>query len=386
MDKIVIMINRLAINCISDNVEYPRVSKIYKLFLVSVVLSGILFALLNNHNFFDSYSSYITHIQTLLYFFLVVDFLLRVIASYNHQEIKNYAEHTHYDTLSAYLFSYYGFVDLIATIPFILSITHTHSSDLLIIMTMLTLLKLSRFSPALIVLKDVILSERDSLLAALYMMMILTFSLSTTLYFIERDINPGFATLFDSIWWAIVTLSTVGYGDVTPHTYLGKLVGGVASISGFGMFALPAGIIASGFAQEIRRLKDVITWEMVTKVPLFSDLEFGAIANIAKLLHIKRFKKNELIIKKGTRGDSMYFILKGSVIVHTDTAKITLSSGDFFGEIALVKNIARTADVYAKSTCELLELTTYDFNNFIKTREDLAKTIETVALTRYAQN
>ncbi len=288
----------------------------------------------------------------------------------------------HYNSLSGYLFSPFGIVDILSILPFFLLLFGANQ-DLFIVLSLITLLKIARFSPALLILKDVIINERKSLAAAFYLMIILTLSISTILYFVERDANPqGFNSLLDSIWWAIVTLSTVGYGDVTPITPLGKLLGGLAAITGFGMFALPAGILASGFTQEIQRLRDTTNWQMVASVPIFKDLEFGIIANIAKLLHLKRFRKNETIIKKGANGDAMYFILDGSVKVIKDNFSITLKEGDFFGEIALVKNIPRTATVVASSRCELLELTTYDFQNFIKNKPELYSKIEKVAHKR----
>lgn len=113
-------------------------------------------------------------------------------------------------------------------------------------------LKIARFSDTLSIFKDVIITERKLILASLYVMMLLTFSISTILYFVERDANPnGFSSILESMWWSIVTLATVGYGDVVPVTALGKLLGALASIIGLGMFALPAGILANGFAQEL---------------------------------------------------------------------------------------------------------------------------------------
>jgi voltage-gated potassium channel len=258
--------------------------------------------------------------------------------------------------------------------------------DLQTLFAMASLLKIARFSPALIILKDVIIYERKPLLAALYLMMILTFSLSTLLYFVERDANPeGFGSLFDAVWWAVVTLSTVGYGDIVPQTALGKIIGSVAAITGFGMFALPAGILASGFTEEIRRLKDMANWQMVVKVPIFSDLDFGAVADISKLLHIRRFRKHEVIFREGTEGDAMYFILEGTILIRKKDQNIYLKEGDFFGEISLIKKIPRTATVISKTRSELLELTRYDFQNFIRRQPALLKKIEEKAFIRHME-
>ncbi len=381
------MIKKFSINDITDEIHHPYLTKYYRILLITTVLSIVLFSLLDNApSIHESYGSLFYNLSTYLYIILFIDYLLRVIGSIKHLDMENNDEFIHYNSLFSYLFSYFGLIDFIATIPFYMFLFNINNTDLLTIISISTLLKIARFSPALLVLKDVIVSERKSLLAAFYLMMILTFSISTMLYFVERDANPeGFPTLLNSIWWAIVTLATVGYGDVVPITALGKLLGAIASISGLGMFALPAGILASGFAQEMKRLRNITNWNMVSSVPIFSNLEFGVIADITKLLHIKRFSKNELIIKEGSKGNAMYFIVEGSVLVHKKGLKVTLKKGEFFGEIALLKNIPRTANVTSKSKCELLELTTYDFQNFIRTKDDILKKIEKVARTRYEE-
>lgn len=379
------MVGKFAINCISDEINHPVITKVYRVVLTFVVLSVVLITLLDNQVFIHSkYTSLISTVQTLLFSLLFIDFIFRVIGSIARYDMENNDEVIKYNSLHAYLFSYYGVIDFISIIPFFLHIFNIDALDFKTVFSLITLLKLARFSPALIILKDVIVSERKSLLATLYLMVILTISISTILYFVERDVNPdGFGTLLDSIWWSIITLATVGYGDVVPYTALGKFLGGLAAITGFGMFALPAGILASGFATEIRRLRDITNWNMVMKVSLFSNLEFGVIADISKLLHVKRFRKNEMIIQEGAHGSSMYFIFEGSVSVNKKDLTVVLNEGEFFGEISLIKNIPRTANVIAKTRCELLELTTYDFQNLIKTKPELLKQIEEVASTRY---
>lgn len=117
-------------------------------------------------------------------------------------------------------------------------------------------------------------------------------------------------------------------------------------------------------------------------IPLFSNLKFSHIADIIKLLHVKTFKKDETIIEEGSQGDAMYFIIEGSVLVHNRSIQLQLKKGEFFGEIALLKNVPRTASVKATSRCKTLELTTDDFQTFIKAKPELIKDIEKVADSR----
>lgn len=118
------------------------------------------------------------------------------------------------------------------------------------------------------------------------------------------------------------------------------------------------------------------------KIPLLSNLKFSHITDIVKLLQIKVFQKDEIIIHEGSEGDAMYFIIEGSVLVYNKNVHVQLKEGDFFGEIALLKNVPRTATVKATNTCKTLELTTHDFQTFVKTEPELLKEIEKVADSR----
>lgn len=117
-------------------------------------------------------------------------------------------------------------------------------------------------------------------------------------------------------------------------------------------------------------------------ISLFSNLKFSHISDIINLLHVKVFQKDEIIIEEGSEGNAMYFIVEGSVLVHNKNVQIQLKEGDFFGEIALVKNVPRTATVKATDSCKTLELTTDDFQTFVKTKPELLKEIERVADSR----
>ncbi|MBU0631106.1 cyclic nucleotide-binding domain-containing protein [bacterium] len=117
-------------------------------------------------------------------------------------------------------------------------------------------------------------------------------------------------------------------------------------------------------------------------IPLLSHLEFGDVANIIQLLHLKHYKKDDVIVHEGSQGDSMFFIVDGNVLVHNKNIHVQLKEGDFFGEIALLKNTPRTATVTALKDCKVFKLTADDFQNIIKTKPDLLKEIEKVASSR----
>jgi voltage-gated potassium channel len=123
---------------------------------------------------------------------------------------------------------------------------------------MLRLFKLTRYSSAMSALLDVIQKESDALIAAVVILLMMLVFSASGIYLLESDVQPiAFGSIPDAMWWSIITLTTVGYGDVSPITPWGKFFGGLVGLIGVGMVALPAAIMASGFAENLnqRRLK-----------------------------------------------------------------------------------------------------------------------------------
>jgi voltage-gated potassium channel len=275
-------------------------------------------------------------------------------------------------------------IDLVAILPLFLGFVL--SVDTIRFLRLARLLKLLRYSAALDTLADVIKGERRVLISAGIVMLVLLVTLSSVMYYIERETQPeAFGSIPAAMWWGVVTLATVGYGDVTPHTSLGKLMGGVSAVMGLCMFALPAGILASAFAQEMKKRDFVITWTMVAKVPLFSGLNASIIADIAGLFAPKVAVPGERLVRKGDPADAMFLIVSGEVEVEVGEHPIRLKTGDFFGEIALLAKTTRTATVRAISTCQLLMLDVEDFERLLDSHPDLKETIHKVADQRMAE-
>jgi voltage-gated potassium channel len=352
-----------------------KTTSFYKYAIILITIAGTLLIAIESAKEGNRIIPHTLLIERVLFGLLALDFIFHVLEA---SKVKNFFN---------YLISFEGIIDIIAGTPFLLSFLSFENVHFIKYgFGIAAFLKIARFSDALSIFKDVIISERKSMLASLYLMFVLTFFISTILYFIEKDVNPkGFSSILESMWWSIVTLATVGYGDVVPLTILGKIIGALASVVGLGMFALPAGILANGFAQELARIKYVTSWNLVAKVPIFKDLDSGTISEIARLLVVKRFTRNEVIIKKGDRGDAMFFILDGDVdvIIKKNQEPILLKKGDFFGEIALIKDVKRTATVRANRRCETLELTTYDFKKLIRKRPEIMESVEKEGKNRF---
>ncbi len=285
-----------------------------------------------------------------------------------------------------YMVTPMAIVDFLAIAPFYLSVLFAIDLRFLRVFRLLRLLKLTRYSPAIEMLGRVLYNERRALFSALLFMLVLLVFASSLMHLIEQKAQPeAFGSIPAAMWWAVVTLTTVGYGDVSPVTPVGKLLGGFVTILGIGTFAMPAGILASGFAQEIKKHDFIVSWEVVVKVPLFGSLNASQIAEIATLLRPRITIPGEVITRKGDIGDAMYFIASGRVEVQLDPEPVELKGGDFFGEIALVEQTTRTADIVALTSCQLLALRDQDFYDLMEQNPAIRETVQRTARERREQ-
>ena len=241
--------------------------------------------------------------------------------------------------------------------------------------------------PGLRQLRRVLVLESGPLLSVLVLFLMVLFLGSVAEYFLERDVQPQtFANVPAALWWAVVTLTTTGYGDVVPITPLGRLVAAMVMISGLGVFGLWTGILATGFASETRRDNFLKTWESVSKVPFFANLGPSAIADVTHMLRTIDLPPRVTIIRKGQQGDCMYFIATGGVEVDLPGKKVQLGEGAFFGEMALLGNTLRGANVTTARLSKLLVLDLVDFRLLMARHPDLAETIDAEAKRRALEN
>src|SRR5205085_2593692 len=147
-------------------------------------------------------------------------------------------------------------------------------------------------------------------------------------------------------------------------------------ISGLGVFGLWTGILATGFAAETRRDNFLKTWETVSKVPFFATLGPAAIADVTHMLRTMDLPARTMIIRKGQQGDCMYFIAAGEAEVELPGKKVALGEGAFFGEMALLGNNVRGANVTTTKVTRLLVLDLVDFRLLMARHPDLAETID----------
>jgi voltage-gated potassium channel len=191
-----------------------------------------------------------------------------------------------------YILSFNGLVDLAALLPSLISM-FVGSADLrwIRVVRILRLLKMSNYSTALEDLGSAIYEERQSFLAALYLFTLALFIASALMYVLEHQAQPeAFASIPESMWWALITLTTVGYGDVSPITTLGKMVGALTALIGVCTVALLTGIIASAFTSQIEKRKALMEAEIAAAFSdgIITDNEMQKIEEMRR-----RFNMNE---------------------------------------------------------------------------------------------
>ena len=156
-------------------------------------------------------------------------------------------------------FTALAIVDLLAILPFYLPMILPLDLRLIRgirLFRLFRLFKMGRYSQSLRTVGAVLKSQREELMITVFAVLMLLVISSSILYFVEHEAQPdAFSSIPHSMWWAVATLTTVGYGDIYPITSLGKFLGAIIAFLGIGIFALPAGILASGFSEVIQKGK-----------------------------------------------------------------------------------------------------------------------------------
>jgi len=232
---------------------------------------------------------------------------------------------------------------------------------------------------------DALYAERRALVGCFIILLGMAIFAATIMHSVEGSVQPDkFGTIPHAMWWAVVTLGTVGYGDVVPVTSLGKLIAATTIFGGLIMMALPIGIIATAFSNEIHRRDFVVTWGLLARVPLFSELSAAEIADIMKLLRAQQVENGATIVRRGEPAHSMYLIAAGEVEIRLKHRRVRLGAGHFFGEIAALRRTLRSATVVATRPTSLLVLDAGDLEFLMDRNPGMAALIRDVARHRLA--
>lgn len=271
-------------------------------------------------------------------------------------------------------------IDLIAWLPFLLWLLMGVNLRTLSILRLLRFVKLARYSPGMQSLFEVLRSERQSLVACFWLLVAAVLISASAMYVAEGSVQPDhMGSIPAAMWWAIATVTTVGYGDVYPVTVPGRMIASLTMLTGIIMIALPVGIIATAFVDIIKRRDFVITWGMVARVPLFADLDAAGIGEIHKALSAHTATPGEVIVRRGEEAKSMYFIASGEVELEFVDDIVVLTEGQFFGEMALLHQTRRAATARARGRCMLLILDAADLSEITRRHPAIGQRIRAMA-------
>ncbi len=369
---------------ILDVADYSDVvSRIFDIFIISLIVVNIVSVILESmDSIYSRFGSYLDLLQTVSIGIFSVEYVLRVWVCrfhpsglYKHPIMGRFR----------YMLSPLMIIDLIVILPFYLVSSLAVDFRILRLFRLLIFLRIIHSSRPLQILLAVVRREWKTLLALFLVMASLLLTSASFIYFIERNTQPeAFASIPHALWWAMATLTTIGYGDIVPVTAGGKIFGVFIMFIGIGSFAIPTGMLVSSFSQEIKRKDFVATWNLVAQVPSFSRLNAQEIAGIIDLLTLRTAMPGEIIIRKGEIGDAMYFIVAGEIEVNLKPTPKRLRGGDFFGELALLYKTSRSATVTAQTFVELLQLEARDFETLLESNQQLRHRITAEAAERRA--
>lgn len=217
--------------------------RLFDLLLLAVILLSVVIVMLETVKGFDiKYHKELIILEWIITIFFTVEYILRIIS------IKKPLK---------YILSFYGIIDLIATLPMYLSLFYFGTSILTVVralrlLRLFKILKHPKFSSQSTHLKDALVASRGKILIFIYFMLISSILIGAVMYVVEGE-ESGFTSIPISIYWTIVTLTTVGYGDISPATPLGQAIASVVMIMGYGIIAVPTGIVSAEFAFNNRK-------------------------------------------------------------------------------------------------------------------------------------
>jgi voltage-gated potassium channel len=266
-------------------------------------------------------------------------------------------------------------IDLLTVLPFYLAYFIAADFRVFVMFRLLRLLKLARYSPGMRSLSEAVYIERRALLACGVILLALVVGTASIMHMVEHEAQPDrFGTIPDAMWWSVITLTTVGYGDSVPITPLGKVVASLTALMGLVMLALPVGIIATSFAQVIHRRDFVVTWGMVVRVPLFASLSPDDISSIMRFLRSQVVQPDEIVVRRGDRDRKIYFITSGQVSLDHGHRHDLISDGEFFGATTFhEQDKPHSSTARAMVRTDLLVLDVDDVQHLFVTHPELAE-------------
>lgn len=228
-------------------------SRAFDIFIITLIILNILAIILESVTSISTgYSVFFRNIEIFSVAVFTIEYVLRVWTCVANERFKHpITGRLHFMSTPLAL------IDLFAVLPFYLPMllrVDLRFLRALRLFRLFRIFKLGRYSESFQILGNVIREKKEEIILTLFMGLLVLIISSCLIYFVENPVQSEvFSSIPHSLWWSVITLTTVGYGDVYPITPLGKILGTIVAFVGIAMFALPSGIIASGFVEEMRK-------------------------------------------------------------------------------------------------------------------------------------
>lgn len=210
---------------------------------------------------YQAYAPAFTLFEIISVIIFTIEYLLRVWVSASNNASRFDAP---FRRRLSYMLSPSGMIDLLAILPAFLPFFTSVDLRWLRILRLLRMFKISHYSSALEDFFSAIYHERTAFAGALYLFCVTLFLSSALMYLVEHSAQPEvFSSIPETLWWSLITLTTVGYGDVAPITAIGKVIGGITAFMGVCVVALMTGIVASAFSSQVSRRQDLLEAEIM---------------------------------------------------------------------------------------------------------------------------
>jgi len=231
--------------------------RIFEFILVIIIILNIFAIVMDSVEEYElQYRELLRDFEIFSVMFFTVEYVLRLYSIVENPRYKNPVA----GRLS-FACTPLAIIDLLAFLPFYFTFLPIDLRFLRIfrLMGLFRMFKVARYLHALTIFRRVVYDRREQLVLSIILIMFMLVIISTIMFYTEHEAQPGvFSSIPATMWWGIATLTTVGYGDMVPITVLGKVLGGMFAVVGFGLLALPAGILSSGFFEFMHNAKKTI--------------------------------------------------------------------------------------------------------------------------------
>ena len=220
-------------------------------FIYFLIIANILAMVLESHSFIkDRFGQIFSFFELISILIFTVEYFYRIYMSYKEKKIKG---------VFSYVFSFFGIIDFISILPFYIKqfvLIDGRFFRILRLFRLSRIFKLGRDSKSLKLFIKALSAVKNELKFTFFLSLLCILFSASAIYFLENEAQPEvFSSITASLWWATVSLATVGYGDVVPLTVWGKVFAGFISLVGIGVVAIPTGIISASFVEEIHHFR-----------------------------------------------------------------------------------------------------------------------------------